>query len=262
MRKKFSLEECKKVKEHNQPWFNSFLFEPIHDRCTWLIVNYTKFTPNFISFLSFVFGIITTILFFKGNLLLGGIFFELRNIGDTLDGRVARLKGVGSSFGAYYDNYVGTWSVFLNFFALSYFLYTASTNISWLLIMPFMFFFTWFHGFEGLLVSNVVGGKKEYKNIMLKNNENSKIIQKKSLHHLLLNKIFNKYKLTPPPDASDIQHLMFFVAPILNLFILPKYSIFEYFSIGIMVLAVMASIYWFIFYRNFLNKYDRVNDLN
>jgi hypothetical protein len=262
MTKKFTLEECAAVKEGNQPWFNSFLFEPIHDRCTWLIVNYTRLTPNFLSLLSFIFGIITTILFFKGNLILGGIFFELRNIGDTMDGRVARLKKIGSSFGAYYDNYVGTWSVFLNFFALSYFLYSSTADISWLLLMPFMFFLTWFHGFEGLLVSNVVGGKKAYKGMILKKNDNQKENQKKSFHQLLLNKFFNKYKLTPPPDASDIQHLMFFVAPILNLFISPKYSIFEYFAIAIIVLAVMASIYWFIFYRNFLNKYDQLKNLN
>ncbi|MFH1781408.1 MAG: CDP-alcohol phosphatidyltransferase family protein [Patescibacteria group bacterium] len=67
----------------------------------------TKLTPNFYSTLSFLCGITAAIFFFfgnvYGNLIYAIIFLNFALIFDCTDGQLARLKGMTSKFGAWYD---------------------------------------------------------------------------------------------------------------------------------------------------------------
>lgn len=67
------------------------------------------FTPNFISFLAMIFGIMAGVAFSRGSaaaFLTGGLLFGLSNILDCMDGMVARLKKNGTKTGRIVDGMV------------------------------------------------------------------------------------------------------------------------------------------------------------
>jgi len=82
-----------------------FLTRHISASITAILVN-TSITPNIVTSTMFLFGIIGGICFSFGESLfyaLGGIFFILLNVADTIDGELARYKGLSSPFGDYLD---------------------------------------------------------------------------------------------------------------------------------------------------------------
>ncbi len=64
----------------------------------------TKVTPNQITFLSFVCGVIAAILFMYNNLLWGVILAQLSIIFDMVDGQIAKLKNKSTLFGRWMDS--------------------------------------------------------------------------------------------------------------------------------------------------------------
>jgi len=72
---------------------------------TSLLVN-TKLTPNQISLLAFVIGIISGALFSFGSyplVAIGGLMAQITSVIDGCDGEVARLKHATSKYGAWFD---------------------------------------------------------------------------------------------------------------------------------------------------------------
>lgn len=66
----------------------------------------TKLTPNQISLLSFVVGIISGVLFSFGSyplVAIGGLMAQITSVIDGCDGEVARLKHATSKYGAWFD---------------------------------------------------------------------------------------------------------------------------------------------------------------
>src|SRR3989344_2338909 len=80
-------------------------YRPITDFLFSIIIR-TKITPNNITTLSIIFGLISGIFFSFGNMLnliLGVIFSQLSLICDLLDGDLARTKKLTSEYGRWYD---------------------------------------------------------------------------------------------------------------------------------------------------------------
>lgn len=80
--------------------------DPISIRITLWIANHTLLTPNIITALSFIFGIISAIFFFRGNyreLIIGAIFLQLSFLLDSVDGKLARLTKQESEWGRRLD---------------------------------------------------------------------------------------------------------------------------------------------------------------
>ena len=68
----------------------------------------TKITPNQITFISTVMGLVSGALFIFGgftNRLIGSILIYLSMVVDATDGKVARLRGISSSFGGVFDEW-------------------------------------------------------------------------------------------------------------------------------------------------------------
>ncbi len=101
----YSYEDIKETDELGMMYW-VYMTKPIVHRLTFLFANYTKFTPNQITIASLIFGLISVPFFLKGtwiNIVAGAFLFEISFLLDYCDGRIARLKGLKSTFGAYLD---------------------------------------------------------------------------------------------------------------------------------------------------------------
>lgn len=72
-------------------------------KITGIISNYS-IKPNIISIVSFIFGILSALLFVGGEAIWGGIMAQLSSIIDGVDGEVARAKYLTSKYGSYLES--------------------------------------------------------------------------------------------------------------------------------------------------------------
>ncbi len=86
-------------------WWSRLVLRHPGSWVLYLVANYTNWTPNFLSVLSFVFSLITGIAFLGGYWWLGAISFQISLLFDFIDGRLARLKKQGTFFGEFLDNF-------------------------------------------------------------------------------------------------------------------------------------------------------------
>jgi len=68
------------------------------------LAEHTKITPNQMSFLSFLIGLISGVCFFLGQGIVGGILAQVCSILDGVDGDLAVLTGRISRFGGFFDS--------------------------------------------------------------------------------------------------------------------------------------------------------------
>jgi len=100
---KYPYSEVKKSFHSKEPWVNVLLLRYITLPLVFIMVNYTKITPNIISVLSMGFGIISAYYYFSGNVLLAGLMYFISYIFDATDGKVARITKTGKPYGAWMD---------------------------------------------------------------------------------------------------------------------------------------------------------------
>ena len=87
-------------------WWTVLLVDPLASRLVRLVAPYRGITPNLLSSIAFVFGIASAVCFgfgSRGALIAGGLLFHLSFVVDCMDGKIARLNGTGSMFGAWFD---------------------------------------------------------------------------------------------------------------------------------------------------------------
>ncbi len=66
--------------------------------------------PNLLSFSGIVFGAISAYFFVSQHWALAVAFFALSGFSDTVDGMVARARGLESSFGSFFDNFCSAYA--------------------------------------------------------------------------------------------------------------------------------------------------------
>ena len=64
----------------------------------------TRVTPNQITWAAFVIALLSFISFIFGHNIIGGLLVQLSSIVDGVDGSLARLKGMTSTFGGFLDS--------------------------------------------------------------------------------------------------------------------------------------------------------------
>jgi len=64
----------------------------------------TKITPNQITWAAFGIALLSFVSFIFGQNIIGGLLVQLSSIVDGVDGSVARLKGMVSTFGGFLDS--------------------------------------------------------------------------------------------------------------------------------------------------------------
>ncbi len=77
--------------------FSIRIFTPL------LLKIYRGITPNQVSMLSFVVGLVSSLYFFLGHSIIGALLIQLSSILDGCDGEIARLKHMQSSLGDFVD---------------------------------------------------------------------------------------------------------------------------------------------------------------
>jgi len=104
----------------------------------------TNLTPNQITFISFLIGIVGAYFISSGiwrDLIIGGILIQLSYVFDNVDGEIARLKGLGSAKGAFIDATLDRIKEGAIFVAISMAVYAQTHNyLAW--VFGFVAFFS------------------------------------------------------------------------------------------------------------------------
>lgn len=140
-RRKFTLEDVKETYKKKDAWWTVLLVDPVAARLIVPTANYTNITPNQLSLFSFALGLTSVYCFFLGNytaLVVGAILYHISFIIDCMDGKIARLKGTGSTFGMLLDISLDHIRVVLSIAALSYSQYRISEDVTYL-YLAFLF---------------------------------------------------------------------------------------------------------------------------
>jgi phosphatidylglycerophosphate synthase len=87
-------------------WWTVWLVDPLASRLVWLVSPWRWVTPNRITVGAFILGLGAAASFLQQSywwLFLGAVLFHLSFVLDCMDGKIARLNGTGSVFGAWLD---------------------------------------------------------------------------------------------------------------------------------------------------------------
>ena len=121
-RKNAEMLICNKLKKNTDGPVSQILNRPISLRISKLLLK-TGITPNQISILSTVIGLVGASFFFSGEyfyLILGGILIHIHSIVDGCDGEVARLKLRQTKYGGWLDSVLDRYVDAAIIFGLAY----------------------------------------------------------------------------------------------------------------------------------------------
>ncbi len=117
---RYPYEIVQKSFHNREAWVNVLLFKHITIPLVYLMVNYTKITPNIISILSLFFGFGSAYAYFDGHVVIGGVLYFISYIFDATDGKVARIKKNGNVYGGWFDIAIDRVNLTLISTAISY----------------------------------------------------------------------------------------------------------------------------------------------
>jgi phosphatidylglycerophosphate synthase len=107
MAERFSLPEVRaRTCKDRDAWWTVLLVDPLAVRLVRLVTPYRWITPNRLTAAAFVLGLGAAGCFWQQNrlwLIGGALLFHASFVLDCMDGKVARLTGTGSVFGAWMD---------------------------------------------------------------------------------------------------------------------------------------------------------------
>jgi phosphatidylglycerophosphate synthase len=102
-------------------WWTVLLVDPLASRLVRLVAPYRWITPNVLTVFATILGFGAAYCFWQQDhtwLIAGAVLFHLSFVVDCMDGKIARLNGTGSMFGAWFDFVFDRLRVILCAFAL------------------------------------------------------------------------------------------------------------------------------------------------
>ncbi|MBU7596289.1 CDP-alcohol phosphatidyltransferase family protein, partial [Streptomyces sp. P38-E01] len=132
------LAEVRRITEKKRDaWWTVMLVDPVATPLVRLLARRTSITPNQITWGAFLLGLVSAGLFLLGDwrwLVAGAVVYHLSFVLDCMDGKLARLTGQGSVFGAWLDFVFDRIRVMACAFALGAGQYnrTGETHFIWL----------------------------------------------------------------------------------------------------------------------------------
>ncbi len=255
---KHPYSEVRAIKNIAMGWLD-YLLKDICTFMVWINANFIGFTPNQITWLSLLMGILSGFFFFKNLLLWGTIFYLLRYLFDWADGKTARLTGKTSGYGAFIDNYTGIIASFFIIIGLTVGQYNATSDIQWLLISPIMLFLLQIHIIESSLFTIRMGSNLKKQLEELEKQETHKGFSTTLTTNTLTTKLLifmKKHELLEPFNTTDIKHLLFFIIPLASLFL----PLLKEMTLIVLALIIVKEMGWFFFYRKKLTEKDRTDN--
>jgi phosphatidylglycerophosphate synthase len=133
-------------------WWTVLLVDPVASRLVRIVAPHRRITPNVLTTVATIFGLAAAACFAQQTrwwLVAGALLFHVSFVVDCMDGKVARLNGTGSLFGAWFDFVFDRLRVFacaLTLFGGQY-LRTDRTIYLWLLaVVIFLDLFRYLNG--------------------------------------------------------------------------------------------------------------------
>ncbi len=101
------LAEVRRITEKKRDaWWTVMLVDPVATPLVRWTAKHTRATPNQLTWGAFLVGLLSAACFAQGDwrwLVLGAVLYHVSFIFDCMDGKLARLTGTGSVFGAWLD---------------------------------------------------------------------------------------------------------------------------------------------------------------
>ncbi len=119
------------LKKHTDGPISIIFNRPVSIRISEMLLK-TGITPNRISLLSFMIGILASVFFYFGEylyLVIGGIFVHISSIIDGCDGEIARLKLKETKYGGWFDAVLDRYADAFIIFGMIYGHWTLHNNI-------------------------------------------------------------------------------------------------------------------------------------
>lgn len=132
MRYKYS--DIKNSFHPQEPWINVLLLKYLTVPIVYCMVNFTNITPNIISVISLLLGMMSAFFYFTGNLFFGCLLYFISYILDATDGKVARIKGNGTIYGSWVDTFIDRFNLVIISSAISYNFFVLFDNIYFLVL--------------------------------------------------------------------------------------------------------------------------------
>lgn len=231
---KYTYEQVLNTKEQTHTWTYVLLLKHIVVSLTWFFANFTNLTPNMISLLGIIPYSISAYFFFNTNFLLGAIFSLVGLILDMVDGRLARVKGMGSNYGAFFDNYIGMigWIVMHIAFFIGLSKIIDST-LSFVL-GSLVFFFLYLRSTSSLQVRSL-----------------SKVEPKKNKHTPSIVSFLSKKGLMEPLSLPELLMVIYIYGPLFTYFFFSP-SFLVWIIIFCLVLMTVKEFMFFSYYKKIL----------
>lgn len=106
MQVRYSIQDIRQAYKARHTWWGCFCLNPLASRMVWLFANFTSVRPEAVCLMSLFVGLGAAWFFYLGDsqsLFIGGILALLSNLLDSTDGKLARLRGMVTTFGGYLD---------------------------------------------------------------------------------------------------------------------------------------------------------------
>ncbi|GAA2602009.1 hypothetical protein GCM10010435_96650 [Winogradskya consettensis] len=159
MAQRFTLGEIRtRTYKDRDAWWTVWLVDPLASRLVWLVAPVRWITPNLLTMGAFLLGFVSAYCFAQGDypwLIAGAVVFHLSFVLDCMDGKIARLKGTGSVFGAWLDYVFDRLRVVVCAVALMGGQYAKTDNIHYLWLAGVVIFLDMFRYLNALQMGKV-----------------------------------------------------------------------------------------------------------
>ncbi|GAB2575942.1 hypothetical protein Aab01nite_13730 [Paractinoplanes abujensis] len=159
MAQRYPLEVIRdRTYKQRDAWWTVGLVDPLASRLVWLVQPWRAVTPNRLTTLAFLIGIVSAYCFWQadyGWLLAGALLFHLSFVLDCMDGKIARLNGTGSAFGSWLDYVLDRLRVAICGVGLFGGQYAATDNMAYLWLGGIVIFLDMFRYLNALQMGKV-----------------------------------------------------------------------------------------------------------
>ena len=245
---KYSLEDIRGQSEQLHSWTYVFFMQYPTIIITWIFANFTNLTPNAISVLGMIPNILSGYYFATGHMIIGALLYLVAWIFDAVDGRLARAKKIGSSYGAFFDNYMGTIGFIVTVVGMFYGLSQRYNSELWLILGIIVYFSVTFRSQMALKVKSLLGDS--YKTKISTNKKVDPDAKTNSFMGMIVDHC-TKRGMVEPFNLIDVIVLIFIVGPIVDSFF-P--GILLYLILFLLFITFIKEVLWFRIYKKALTE--------